>query len=267
MSNQKGQVLLFVIVIMTVSLSIAIAVSTRTLASLSRVTREDTANKALTAAESGLEQYLLKTPTELNALMSADTTLSFVDSNSGIRTAATMNVQKYKFNFATNILKFNLDTGYVKEIKLDGFTGASVKICWDNTATAIAYTLYSPSTIISKGIIDPYVGISATKIYNDSTQGSTASGPTSEYPAGCKSITGTSGTSGLRIRTLYNNANVYVIPSTGTLPDQGYKITATGKLFSEGKVTTTKKITVYKSYPYVSGIFDYALYTETPLNN
>lgn len=259
--NQKGQILLFVIVILTVALSIGVAISTRTLASLSRVTREDTSNKVLSAAESGIETFLTKTEEELNAI-EGDTSVTFTDPISGIDTVADITIEKYSSNYTSEGLAFNLDTGYVKDINLDGYTG-DIDICWDNNSTALSYIVYKKVTGISeKGIIN---GEDSTISTNNLSNNIPKANPNT-YAAGCETLTIDANTYGVRLRTLYNNANIYVIPKSGTFPIQGHKITSTGKLYIEGKVTTTKKVIVYRSNASIAGIFDDAIYMTEDLN-
>lgn len=263
--NNYGQVLLFVVVLMTVALSVGVSISTRTLSSLSRVTKEDTSNKATAAAESGIETILLKSKEELDDLaLSGETTkVQFKDAVTNIDTVAEIKVEKYTNNFRDNGVKFNLENGFTKEIKIYGYSG-SLKICWDNTASALTHLIYDNSGIISKGI-DVSSNYNSTNI-GGATQ-SSMDPSINEATAGCVNVNIPNDTSlGLRLRSFYQNTNVFIFPEAGkNLPEQGYKITAKGKLVSEGKVVTTKNITVYRSDPYISSIFDDALYIENNL--
>lgn len=262
--NNKGQVLLFVVVIMTVALSVGVSVSTRTLASLSRVTKEDTANKATAAAESGIEQLLVLSEPEIQTLINNGGTkeFEFLDSVNNLNTKANVTISQDGSNYADNGYTFNLDTRYTKEIKLEGYTGSSITVCWDNKNSALTYVLYDQTKIVSKDLVNPN-GVTLSN-----TKGATNADSKSPY-AGCITKTGiNSNYYGIRIKILYEGSNVYVFPESGkTLPNQGYKFVSVGSLISEGKVITTKKVTATKSYSFVPGIFDDAIYTETTLND
>jgi hypothetical protein len=260
--NQKGQVILFVIVSMTLAMAVGVTVASRTLSSLSRTSRSDSSNKALAAAEAGAERFLVMDFSELGTYVGNETptTLSFVDEVSGVNTEADVTVADFTQNSPSGDYDFNLGTGYVKEVtfKDSGFNN-SVTFCWENSNSAIAYLIYNATGIKEKGVMTPSSNNSL-----DVSNGDVASSSGS-YPGGCKTVSITAADYGLRLRALYNDTNVSV-QSPADLPVQGYKITSVGKLFAEGKIVTTKKVTVYKSKPYFPSAFDAAIYTEQDFN-
>lgn len=268
--NQNGQVLLFIIVVMTIALSIAIAVSTRTLASLSRVAKEDTSSKVLAAAETGVEKMLLNSDAELNNLINQGKQTINVDStDENIKTKAEVTVEKYKANNGIYDLEFNLDTGYVKEIFLKTATATykgTIQICWKNNNSAIYYIFYNDIGVVKKGILYDTSNTSLSNKISLTTTESTSTTALQNYRCVKTPVNNTINATGLRIRALYDNTTVH-IKNSAQLPEQGYKITSVGLLETEGKVTTTKKITVYKSFTYAPAIFDDALYTENELND
>jgi len=261
--NQKGQVLLFVIVTMTIAMAVGVAIATRTLASLSRTSRSDTSNKALAAAESGIEHFLAMDFDSLATYVDAPepTKLEFYDEVSGITTTADVTVSSFTNNSPTgSTYDFNLGEGFVKEVtfKSSSISG-NINVCWDNTNTALRYVVYNQDGITSKGLVNP-----SSNPGLDTSNADTADS-SGTYAGGCRTIGISSDTYGVRLHSLYEDAN-FSVSSTSELPVQGYKITSIGKLLQEGKVITTKKITVYKSKPYLPSVFDTAVYTEQDFN-
>ena len=70
----------------------------------------------------------------------------------------------------------------------------------------------------------------------------------------------------LRVRAIYNDINLHVIPKGGSaLPIQGYVITATGAVSD-----VVKTVTALKTKPYLPSEFDFAIFStsdDTPLQN
>ena len=66
--KQKGQTLLFVVVAVTIALAVGVSVSTRTLNLSRRITRTDTAQRVLAAAEGGVERLLIQPESFLEVL-------------------------------------------------------------------------------------------------------------------------------------------------------------------------------------------------------
>ena len=172
--NQKGQTLLFVVVAMTIALSIGINASVRTLTSLSRTSRTDTASRALAAAEGGIERYLVLSSKELRKTVDDPTHCSegsyvndggynngpackirFEDASDNLISLALVTVEEY-----TPIdYPFSLESGQIKEVNLfdeDGighYSSDRIRICWDSTSggSDITYVSYSDSGIQEKG--------------------------------------------------------------------------------------------------------------------
>jgi len=275
MIKNKGQVLLFVIVTMTIAMSVGIAIATRTLASLSRVSREDTSNKATAAAEAGIESILSLSNSVLANLTSGPTGIgtssyTLTEPVSRVDTRVAIRVERFSSNVTGNVYQFTLDPGFVKEISLTRYgtaaPGKDLRVCWDNPRTAVSYVIYS-STVASMGFILPSDGGSTIGGSNFSQGTANVASANATFAAGCKTFKIFSNTTGIRLRSLYESASISVGDGTNVLPSQGYKITSSGSLFKEGKLTTAKKITVFKSKPYMPSIFDAALYTERDLVN
>lgn len=263
--QQQGQVLLFVIVVMTVAISIGVAVSSRTLASLSRVTRQDTASKAQAAAESGIENILKKSETDLESMATQNQTSDGgVETSGNINTKYSVKIETYTNNASNNSLEYLINTGEVVEVKLNGYNKL-LYLCWDGPAT-ISYLIYDKSSIKEKRIV--YSGSpteSPTDILIADQISSTTTSCGKQYPFTVPS-TSTYGAEGMKIKSIAGNITVRVTPDSGArFPGQGYKLTSNGFLETEGKLTSTKRIVVYRTFPYSMGAFDNAIYTETGL--
>jgi len=298
--NQKGQTLLFVVVAMTIALSIGINASVRTLTSLSRTSRTDTASRALAAAEGGIERYLVLSSKELRG--AADDG-DCPEGTPASETGPTSNGPPCKIRFedmsdnSDNLVSlafvtvenytptdylFSLESGQVKEVNLydeDGigyYSSNQIRICWTSTSggSDITYVSYNESGIQEKGGLegnpqpeDGYVEEGFDKI---STSDGTRGGSGTRYEV-CYNVTigdDTDDIYGLRIRSIGGASDIEVSPEpvTATLPLQGYKITSVGKLEQDSEVTATRVIRVIKSLPYLPVSFDYALYSQGPVN-
>ncbi len=273
--NEKGQTLLFVVVAVTIALAVGVSVSTRTLNSLRRVSRTDTSSRIIAVAEGGIENLLNQTYDHLDgAIGPADATTcgeigadydsvigcfyNFPESGSDlIPSRAVVTVEKFEFNGEDNGYSFNLDPDSVKEISLSGYDSNKIKICWENSESAIYYYSYSESGSVKKG------GIKSSTFDTEGFMDSDSSG---DFGGGCKEVDLVSNNSyGLRIRVLYNPSKVVVFPVGGELPYQGYKLTSRGEITSDTGEMQAATVIVYKSYPYASGIFDYGIYTTQTL--
>ena len=300
--KQKGQTLLFVVVAVTIALAVGVSVSTRTLNLSRRITRTDTAQRVLAAAEGGVERLLIQPESFLESLEEgtvpdctvldrssmSDKVLGDMDGMGGscencegsklspegdacIVSFPPSGTDKVIAQATVDAQKFSLNSDDHYWFNLEpGFVkevnlegySGSIDICWNNTDTAIYYSSYNDSCGIEKGGLIH----SAFPNFSDiSGFNETASG-NDEYSA-CETISLISGTEGLRIRVLYDSAGIGVYPSDiDSFPFQGYKITSKGKLSVDNEVVDVKTIYVYKSFSYAPAFFDYGLYTTGSIN-
>lgn len=278
MKKQKGQTLLFVVVAVTIALAVGVSVSTRTLNLSQRITRTDTAQRVLAAAEGGVEQLLVQPDSFLDSLggVGTDCSLIGIPGDTGedciiefppsgsdkIKAQAIVDAEKFTLNSEDHYW-FNLEPGLVKEVNLEGYLG-SVDICWDNTDAVIYYSSYddSPSCNVLKGGIYH----TASPNFSDISGFDQTSLGNYDFPA-CATIDLLPSAKGLRVRVLYDSAKVGVYPSDiDNFPYQGYKITSKGKLSVENEVVDTKTVYVYKSFSYAPAFLDYGLYTTDSIN-
>lgn len=282
--NQKGQTLLFVVVAMTIALSIGINASVRTLTSLSRTSRTDTASRALAAAEGGIERYLALSANELEEATEGTCPEGDFDSDGGYNNGPAC---KIDFEDDTDVLvsqafvtverytpeyyPFTLESGQLKEVNLYDhendvyYSDNQIEICWtsppgtDGTGSDLLYISYSNTGIEERGGL---TGNNPPAAPYDSEGFSTAGAGHDGYD-NCGIVDIGSDLYGVRIRSLGGTSNVAVFRTGGAnLPLQGYRITSIGKLEQDQGVTATRVIRIIKTLPYLPVSFDFALYSE-----
>lgn len=282
--NESGQALLFIVVVMTIALAIGINASVRTITSLSRTTRTDTASRALAAAEGGIERYLPLTTSQLEDAVSGDFCFGTRDetdptrclvnfgADGGIISQAQVQVTRFQPEF----LEFELNPGKVKEVNFVGLEGAgsnynadSINVCWQPGAGStdfpdLLYVLYNdtPELVDVGGITFSAPTPPYTKSTTGWIQASNAGGEV------CALITWAPADNpyGLRLHSVNGAADVRVYPTgTASLPLQGWRISSIGTLAVENEVTAAREIVVVRGLPYLPAAFDFALYTTGKL--
>jgi len=289
--NQKGQVIMFVIMAMTIAMAVGVTVAGRSLSSLSRSARSDTANRVIAAAEGGVEKFLTLSTIDLNKvkgggycpegstiLSQSNECLVTFDPNASdnITSQAIVSVDSFGSNAdldGTGYYSFQLRPSIVKEVALDSYSGNSVDICWvtmaasedSNIKASIYYIVYGKE---GQGILKKQIVADPKSTNLDDMPGSVSPSKGGRGPfSNCHEVSW-SGTQayGLRVRALYNPASIGVFPESGKeLSDQGYVITSRGELLQEGKVKTTKTVSAYRSHQYLPDVFDTAIYTNGAL--
>lgn len=300
LKNESGQVLLFAVVAMSIALAIGVAVSSRTLSNLSRTSRTDTSSRVYAAAEGGIEAYLNYSDKRLKELADAlvsgdldDTDMCGADAVEGsgtelggcrvlyefpgenIKAQAIVSVQEYKFNSNNNFLTFDLANNETKEVYLDGYANV-LNVCWSDTTSSPAnvrpdmYLIFYNSTgVIRKTLVQGW-GVNSsfyTNRPNNITRVLSNSGGTTGYNR-CADITPPASTYAMRVKALFDNAKVGVRPAdTGSFPNQGFQIISKGELQQEDLTKSVRTVKVFKSLPYLPGVFDNAIYSEAPITD
>jgi len=277
LKHTKGQALLFVVVAMTIALSVGVAVSTRNLSSFSRTSRTDTSVRALAAAEGGIEKLLVKPDDELNNLIgdsincpggwtdNGDGSCTIVFENQdddSIQSQATVKVE-YRNLGDGKPDTFTLQPGITKEVILDdgdeSYDESDIEICWNNKDTAIYYISYNSEGDMEKGLL---ISNSCADCDVEGAEDPVSSGD-HDYNY-CETVDIVDNPYGLRVKALYddNGSEIAVYPTSGDLPSQGYNLISNGQLVQGGEITVSRLITVYRSYKYLPGFFDYGVYTN-----
>jgi len=297
--NQKGQALLFVIVGLTVVMAVGISVATRSLSSGSTTTRTDTSNRVLGAAEGGAERFLALPYNTLSNLATRGPSAADCPANpanpsnnyynvagitgcridyqatgDNIQAMAIVNVTTFNTNTNSNrAYEFDLKKDVVTEVNLVGYPiNAGITICWNNSSTSnpadIYYLMYGSGGITRRGVLKSGA-IGGTYSVTNGTDTVAGSCPYTGFTYGLSSpIVLNSSLLGLRVRALAGDARVSVFPTTGnSLPVQGFEITSIGQLLTQSDVSVkaVQKVKVYKTYPFLSGMFDFGLYSNTAM--
>lgn len=296
---KKGQALLFVLVAVSIALAVGVTVSTRNLSSISRTSRSDTSARAYAAAEGGVERLLKLTEKKRDDLSkcggSCDaqcTSAGFLpnpsdhseclvnfDTPSGetLLSRARVRVQEFYFN-AANYYYFELNNGFTKEIVLENPDGQKyqcpatpaacyIRVCWTNNNATLFYYSYNSTGQVYKSALKPAAGGTHAWTNNISSYGWQEEGSSMTNYPNCQNIRLVPNAYGLRIRALFDNTTVAVLPVSpaSILPHQGYQLVSVGELTEESRVKESKVVRVYKSLNYMPSIFDYALYTTGSL--
>jgi hypothetical protein len=306
-NDEKGQILLFVIISMSIALAIGVAISTRTLSSLQRVTRTDTASKVYSGAEGGAEAFIVLPDNFLEDVIDTSNNIStlcgtygwsaapdtegrgciieYEDPETSTITKATVTVEYFKTNEIVGsdaALAFYLDEGSTQEVLIqkDGTSyNSSMKLCWDNSSAHLYVVGYNDKGIDQrfKKIAVPSGGSVSEYDPQFSNNLVTANAPAYPNYPHCYQLdanpwfnSATDKPYGLRVRALRNSTNVVVVPTNlglGNFPNQGFLVTSSAEIASEGITKSVKTVKVYKTYSYLPNIFDYAIYSEGPIVN
>lgn len=299
-NNDKGQVLLFVVITMTLALALGVGVSLETLTNLANISDVDTSQRTFAVAEGGIERILTLPDATLDLLKSSDngdfsdacenevkgtpdiaTHKCIIDFTSNvsdpIKTKASVSVEDFTSNIVRNGkngYEFEIKAGDVKEVNLDGYNGDTLEICWNGSSK---YSLYmsvyddSPSVSYKKYLIECYNGGSACPSgvswdYSNSIQA--GDGSAYGYDS-CYTYDEYNTQVGARIRILGTDnqpTKVAVFAfNADDLPGQGYKITSEGSLLVTNENPILKIIHVYKARSYVPGFIDFSIYSGDTL--
>jgi hypothetical protein len=291
--NRKGQAILFAVVGVTIALAVGVTVASRNLSTITRVSRSDTSERAFAAAEGGIEKLLVLSGSQLDAIIGNATgscspvsgTLLYAGScnikypkpaEDPIESAADLKVEKYRYNATyetTNYLALDIDNGSMAEVTLGDSTGkysGNLTLCWENKAAAIYYSFnnYYATCDIRKGALRSSDNSTVfPNVNNTSGEGFTVVSTQNYGFSRCNTFTlsGAGNTfDSLRIRALYERTLVGIFASPD-LPYQGYKLTSSGKITGAGEVV--KKVVAYRSYSFMPGVFDAAIFNPMgPVN-
>ncbi|RJR27403.1 hypothetical protein C4561_02525 [candidate division WWE3 bacterium] len=297
-NNSSGQALLFIVVAMSVALAIGIAVSSRTLTSLRRTTSTDTSTRVFATAEGGIEWFLRQPTDVLMELSDGDVnngvncpatnsecpcgTLPHPTDNSAcileypgqsgdsINAQASVRISTFTWNFqdgANDHYWFNLDPGDVKEVRLVNIANnvyyqGNIDICWRSLeasqSSGIYFATYSSGGVVSKGVASPTFPVGTYDVGGDVNAGAGRL----DFDQ-CYRININTNRTGLRLKSLYAPSKVGIFPATSNnFPLQGFLIESTGEISDDSGIRVTKRIQVYRSFPYMPSIFDYAVYSD-----
>ena len=289
---QSGQVLLITLLIMVVGLTVGLAVIARSVTSVKISTQEEESQRAFYAAEAGLEELLLpgaSIPT--GPVMVGDASYTLI-----VGGGTEPGGQKFTFK---NLIEQDetqpvwlvghdvngeiLAVGVAGELTSRYPIGQPIDICWSNPDSgdtpAMEITIIHQRTIgskeygVARGAYDPegsrrysnkFSNITPAPVpncsdYQYSQRISFATFNLPGYNPGNPSNS-TVRVVALRLRPIYNDAKVAVVGSS-PLPPQGKEIESLGQAG-----TAQRKLKVFRAYPSFPSVFDYVLFSGTPLS-
>lgn len=279
MLNQSGQALLIIVLVMVVALTIGLSVASRTITNLRNTREQASSQKALSAAEAGVEQAIKSSANvagNLNTTTSYNTTVSQVSGtapfklNGGNPLAKNDAIYVWLTAYSTNPANLWQNPWAP--------TGGNLTIYWGDNSGACNNAALEIS-VISGSKTNPTMsryGVDPCAARASSNQFSTCSSsppPNTTPTLICSSTTQIGGksfyykatvaiTNGLlvRVNPLYDGA--YMAASGDkALPNQGSIITSTGTTNANTTSSTTRKITVFQGYPEIPAeFFPYTLF-------
>lgn len=260
--NQSGQSLLIVVLVMIIALTVGLALISRTITSIKTSTEEAESQKALGAAEAGIEQSIkLSSPLPITPFGDPGSKTNYQTQvspiggtqflvNGGNIVARDDDVDIWMSDYSTDQSKIYLNP--VTSTVTISF-GSSSDAC-QNPAIEIDVISRSRTTPIQTSkVYDPCPSRRTTNNFSTpQSPGQAVSGITFSYETDPISIT-----DGLFIRVvpIYKDTKL-AVTSTSSLPAQGAIIT------SEGTSGSTKRsISVYQGFPKIPAeFFPYALF-------
>lgn len=269
LANQSGQALLIIVLVMVVALTIGLSVASRTITNLRNTQEQASSQKALSAAEAGVEQAIKNSA---NVAGSLNTTTSYTTSIQQV-----LGTAPFKLNGGIEIPKN--DAIYVwlspystnpSSLYQTPWTG-SLTIYWEDKQGDCNNSSSAPAAIeialISGTKTSPSMSRYAYDPCSNRANLFSAASPSSATVAGTRfyyqaTLSITNGLL-LRINPLYSQAlfAVAVSPGSPALPSQGSVITSTGTTNSDPTTATTRKVTVFQGYPEIPAeFFPYTLF-------
>ncbi len=271
-SSQRGQTLLVVIIVMVVVLTVGLSLASRNVVNLKTTTEQQNSQKALSAAEAGVEQALVGNVVNNQSLGNA--TISNVTIQQTAGTSFLLNNGSYVnqddgqdvwlTTYDTN--PHNLYQPPFWNGSLTFYWGSASDVCSKNTdhapntmaALEVIKILSSSSSsfnpIIDRQVYDP---CSARAAFNHFTVANTNTSVTINgvTPAYATNLMNLSDGVIVRVIPLYANAVIGVV-GTKNLPVQGKTITSTGNAGS-----TQRTISYYQQNDSVPSEFYYSIFS------
>lgn len=286
--KQSGQALLIILLVMSVVLTIGLSIASRSITDIAVSRQEEESSRAFSAAEAGIERFLLGGP----ATGTLPAGGGYKVSSGLVLGAGSEFVYPVSLNsgeVATVWLVSHDDSGgQVCGSSYPCFKEDEVKICWGASGTAdgsanapalevsILYTDGSGRAKIARGAYDPNSSRRTTNKFSPADPGGCSLGGTS-FAFG-KSIDIDSSEFGvtlrkdenkldpgprfLRLRMLYNTDRPHPIGISvddDVLPRQGTKVESTGNV---GDIT--RKIELSNLYSDLPPIFEFGLFSGGP---
>lgn len=279
--DNRGQVLLFVVLALTISTVVGVAVATRTISTTRRVSSTDTYAKVFYSAEAGIERFAGQSSAELisisqgsscgstGATLTASGTCQFnLGLSELVATLTEVSVSQTPYNALEGTAEehFTLvsDHGTFSGINIANYNATQIRLCWNSnvaTATGLYYIVYTSGGIYGKGMTVPNSGVPFST-------GTTSVADPTDYAgySDCFLVTvpQNNSTAFLQLTSLGGGSVVGVFPTgAADLPNQGFLITSRATLNqTDTQVQVSKVLSVFKTRSFVPGFFNSALYAR-----
>lgn len=274
--NEKGQTIIILLLVMVVGLTIGLSLVNRSLTDIKISQQTEQSQRAFSAAEAGLEYVLSqglaniplgsagipKTPITENVYYSGQ--VEKVGSV-GYELSGKAAVEK------DDVAQVNLDSadleGRTLATSLDiywGEYGTSQVPCGTPPVASLELTFVTKSGTtygIQKYAYNACNIVANNFEYVPSLPAPTPGGSSTSYFT-IKNVGIPLDSKILRIKPLYNNASIKIVPQGGQLPQQAYKLTVKGE--AQGKVRAIEWQQPIK--PALPAIFDYVLFSGSSTN-
>lgn len=296
--SQRGQILIILLLVLVVALAIVLSLVSRSVTDVRTAVNTEQANKAYFAAESGVEQAL-KQLKDNSAFVSSGSTISLPNQAFSNTTVNQVGGSTTPFTFPNGIaadspvqINFLKDYNCLNNPNVVSSCRSSGSYFQDSNTINLFWgddSYSGPNTAAEVSFIYESGGnYSVAKFAFDSQAAAhgnnfSAPGGVGGYP-NCDGLNTQLGTKNFkdctsislngalpanstlylaRIRLLYNTQTqpLAIAPSGGsvTLPAQGSQITSTGTVPGGA----TRRLSVFRSFPALPGIFDYVLFNAS----
>jgi len=258
--SQSGQALLIVVLVMVIVLTIGLAVASRSIVGMRTSTEQSESQKALSAAEAGIEQ-VLKSSTDVSIGGTLDNNASFSTTATQVKgTSFNLNggnIVAKNEGFDLWLSDYSTDPGLIYAnpwsgtltVRWGDFTGA----CSNAALEIVILSGTKTDPILTRYAVDQCSSRYSLNHFSQVGQNQGVIDNKTYYYA--SSITVANGFL-VRIIPLYYSAPIG-IEGSSALPPQGSIIESKGSLRE-----TERKVTVFRGYPRVpSELFPYSLFT------
>ena len=261
--SEAGQALLIIVLVMVVALTIGLSVASRTITNLRNTQEQASSQKALSAAEAGVEQAIKNSANvagSLNTSTSYTTTISQVLGTSPFLLSGGSKISKNDAIYVW-LTAYSTNPANLWQNPWNG----NLTIYWGDGSGSCSNPALEVSLIsgsknapsMGRYGVDPCSNRATNNNFtNVSSSQTTISGVKFYYKT---TIAITNGLL-LRINPLYNGTFIGV-SGDHALPNQGSVITSTGTTDTNSSTTTSRKLTVFQGYPEIPAeFFPYTLF-------
>lgn len=279
--NERGEIILIILLVMAVGLTIGLAVASRSITDVRLSNQIEESSRAFSAAEAGIEEILKA------GLISSGSTLTGsiggTNYNVQLNSLGSTNI----FTFPTEIQEGDAQTIWLVNQKPDGsgpddstrvYNGQSIDICWEDLGTVtvpaveVAFlfkAMPSGEYKVARDGFDPISrsnGFSnASSSNNCNMSGSTVYSKNVNLNFGTPEVSFNNPTDipiAFRIRPVYEATKIAAKgQGANNIPEQGKNIVSTGQTNSG----VERRWNVVQTYASPNDIFDYAIWSNQNL--